>query len=544
MASDAAWLISLPGSPGSLKLQLQPVEGRGLLLGRAKDCDLRLPAEIEEVSRHHARFLNQSCQWSVVDLGSRWGTQVNGVKIPPNCPLPIASGDQINIHPWSFRFTIGSDSLSTTTTVNDTGGTIICNSSIQSGLTLKQDMLNMLLEGSKAIGAAENLKSLAATLASIACRAGGFDAAAVVRTVDAEGGIEVLALEIAPPNPPMPMRFSRTLLNAASNGDVTEYSAGGDANASETIIQSNVASAICVALLVGSAVHSYLYVQAANASHPHAASFCQTLARLGGLAIANLQRIEIERSVARMRAELSIASAAQRFLLPKTPISAGPFICHGKSIAGDGYLGGDFFDIQILPCGRLAVSLGDVSGHGAPASILMAVAQGFLRAALADHGDLARAAAGLNQFTADHSHRAQYMTLWLGILNPIDMTLTYINAGHGHAYLIKPNDEWKVLDENGELPIGLGSDTLYVPTTLPLAQHERLLIISDGIMDQPNSEIGPGDMKVRFGFEGVRAALGRSQADGVIDHLFNAVRQFAASTDLVDDLTALLVEWP
>jgi pSer/pThr/pTyr-binding forkhead associated (FHA) protein len=102
--TGGAWLISLPGNPRTLNLQLKPGKSEGLLLGRAKDCDLRLPSDFEEVSRRHARVLNQSGRWLLVDLGSSWGTRVNGVTIPPNCPVPIGDGSVIYIHPWTFRF--------------------------------------------------------------------------------------------------------------------------------------------------------------------------------------------------------------------------------------------------------------------------------------------------------------------------------------------------------------------------------------------------------------------------------------------------------
>jgi sigma-B regulation protein RsbU (phosphoserine phosphatase) len=290
-------------------------------------------------------------------------------------------------------------------------------------------------------------------------------------------------------------------------------------------------------------VYAYLYAQGTRAPRANATGFCRTLARLGGLAMANLQRIEIERRVAGMRAQLGVAAITQRVILPNTPIRTGPFVCHGKSLPGDGYLGGDFFDLQILPGERLAVSLGDVAGHGVQASILMAVAQGFLHAALAAHGDLARAASELNQFVGEHSHESQYLTLWLGLLDPAAMTLTYVNAGHGLAYLINPNHPWQVLDENGDMVIGITPDLQYVPATVPLNPDQKLLVVSDGILEQPHAELRDDDQKRRFGFAGLRAAVGDSPGDGLIDRLIDAVQRFAGTKELLDDASAVLVDW-
>jgi serine phosphatase RsbU (regulator of sigma subunit) len=504
---------------------------------------LRLPAEIVEVSRRHARFLHEQGRWSLVDLGSRWGTRVNGVEIPPNCPVPIGDGDRIHVHPWAFRFSVGPGRASTEVSINDAGATSFHTLSDKSGEALREDMLNLLLEGSAALHAAKDERSLTATLVDIACRGSGLDAA-VLRPTDVEGGIEVLAPESGRSKTgSQPMRFSRALLAAASKGAVAEYSPDAGGAASQTMIQGNVVAAICAPLLIGPTVFAYVYVQGANPAYRGAVGFCQALARLGGLAMANLQRIEIERRAARMRSELGIAALTQSVILPRAPITSGPFVCQGRSQPGDGYLGGDFFDFQILRDGRLAVTLGDVSGRGVQASILMAFAQGFLRAALAENGDLVGAASGLNRFVAGHSNSSQYITLWLGILDPANRSLSYIDAGHGLAHLVRPGNQWQPLNEFAGLVIGIDPDSHYVPATIPLSSGDRLLIISDGIVEQRRPDLATEDERQRFGVEGVRAALQDSDCNGLIDRLFDAVGQFAGSKELVDDATALLVHW-
>jgi len=544
VSSDGAWLISLPGNPSSLSLQLKPDAGHGRLLGRAKDCDLRLPPDIEEVSRHHARFHFESDRWSVVDLGSRWGTRVNGVKIPPNCPVSLSDGDRINIHPWSFRFHTGPEAPSTTTSIDDTDATHLRTLTGRPSEALHEELLNLLVEGSAALQSAENERSLVAALMDFARRGCGLHNAAVLRAMDTEGGIEVLAAgSTRPPDEQVPVRFSRALLAAAAKGAVAEYSASDSGGASQTLTQSSIISAVCAPLMIGATVYAYLYVQGASKLRRNASGFCQALARLGGLAMANLQRIEIERRAAQMRAELGIAAVTQHVILPRTPIAAGPFVCHGRSLPGDGYLGGDFFDVQVLAGGRLAVSLGDVSGHGVQSSILMAVAQGFLHASMTSHGDLALAASGLNRFVADRSHQGQFITLWLGILDPADLTLTYVNAGHGHAYLMKADNEWQVLDKHAGLILGIDADSHYAAAKIPLARGERLLVCSDGILEQRRPDSGPEDQWQQFGVAGIRAALVDSPSEGMVDRLVGAVQRFAGSTELVDDVTALLVHW-
>jgi len=297
-------------------------------------------------------------------------------------------------------------------------------------------------------------------------------------------------------------------------------------------------------------VAAYLYLDSRGGAEegsqllrPNASGFCQALCRMGGLALANLKRIDIERRAADMESELSAAAAAQRWILPREPITADPFICVGRSQPG-GYLGGDFFDAQVLGDGRLAMSLGDVSGHGAAASVLMTAAQGFLHASLADHGDLNRAVASLNAFIQPRCPQEKFVTLWTGIFDPRRMSLEYIDAGHGLAFLLKTDQSLQALDENGGLPIGIDLNSPYQAATAPLSPGERVLVISDGITEQSNAEALPDGHRREFGRDGVRAAVQGAQGDDLLTQLFKSLDGFAGGKGYADDVTAILVQWP
>src|SRR5688572_7643975 len=99
-AAPAAFLVPLAGP------HLAPVEltarTSGLTIGRHEQCDICLPADAEKVSRMHARFVFDGARWHVADLGSRWGTFVNGIKLTPNTDVPLNDGDLIRITPWTF----------------------------------------------------------------------------------------------------------------------------------------------------------------------------------------------------------------------------------------------------------------------------------------------------------------------------------------------------------------------------------------------------------------------------------------------------------
>ena len=543
-----AWLIPLPSGIPLEPLELKSAaKGRSVVIGRNKDCDLALPVQAEEVSRRHAELFHQNGEWCVTDLGSRWGTFINGISIQAHRPVPLGEGDLLRIHPWTFRFSRDRTSKTGSVAVDDGTTTMIRTFGGQQSEPLRQDMLNLLLEGSSAIQAAANEGELAAVLLDLARRGTGLGNATVLRALDADGGIDtVLAKSGADHGKQHAMRFSRSLLAAAAQGSVAEFSGGAQANPSHSILQSNTAVAICAPLMVGNTVAAYLYLDSRGGAaegvkllRPNASGFCQALCRMGGLALANLKRIDIERRAAHMEAELNSAAAAQRWIFPREPITAHPFVCVGKNQPG-GYLGGDFFDAQVLADGRLAVSLGDVSGHDAAASVLMTAAQSFLHASLADHSDLAGAVASLNAFIQPRCPQDKFLTLWAGIFDPLRMSLDYVDAGHGLAALLKADKSLQWLDENGGLPIGVDLSLPYQTATVQLSPGERVLVISDGVIEQFNADDG---QRRQFGKDGVRGVVEAGQGNDLLKHLFETLNGFAGGNRYSDDVTGILVQW-
>jgi hypothetical protein len=547
-----AWLIPLPSGIPLEPLELTPAaRNRSIVIGRNKDCDLPLPLQAEKVSRRHAEFVHQNGQWRIADLGSRWGTVVNGVKLQPNRPVFLSEGDLLRIQPWTFRFSRDRKSTTGSVAFDDGNATMVRTLVGEPNEPLRQDMLHLLLEGASAIQSAVDESALAAVLLDFARRGTGLDSATVLRALDANGGIDAIMATSGSGHARQPaMRFSRSLLAAASQGAVAEFSGIAQADVAQSILQSNVAMAICAPLMLGTTVAAYLYLdsragpeESPGLLRPNAAGFCQALCRMGGLALANLKRIDIERRAAHMEAELSAAAAAQRWILPRKPVTADPFICVGQSQPG-GYLGGDFFDAQVLPDGRLAVCLGDVSGHGAAASVLMTAAQGFLHASLTAHGDLARAVNSLNAFIQPRCPSGTFVTLWTGIFDPRRMSVDYVDAGHGYAMLLKADKSVQTLDENGGIPIGIDLNFQHQTAAAQLSPGERVLVISDGIIEQFSPEALPDGRRRQFGRDGVLAVVAEAGGDDLLKQLFQALDRFAGGKGYSDDVTGILVQWP
>jgi sigma-B regulation protein RsbU (phosphoserine phosphatase) len=168
-----------------------------------------------------------------------------------------------------------------------------------------------------------------------------------------------------------------------------------------------------------------------------AAGFAIGLSRLAALAWANLRRVEAELRSAAMEAELSAAGRMQGLLLPPREGAHGPFRYAGQSRPGR-YVGGDFFDVIALTDDRLAVAVGDVSGKGVEAAVLIIASQGFLHAALHEHGDPGRAVTELNRYVFPRCPAGKFITLWIGVLDRTTMTMQAVDAGHGAGYRAQP----------------------------------------------------------------------------------------------------------
>ncbi len=157
-AEPKAWLVPLSG-PVLAPIEVAANPG-GAVLGRGDGCLLRLPPEADKVSRQHARFSHSSAGWRLADLGSRWGTFLNGVRLAPQREVPLGEGDLLRVAPWTFHFSthglprrgmLAEDDASTY-------GTMVRSyapSDEVASKPLAEDLLTLLLESAAALHAAE-----------------------------------------------------------------------------------------------------------------------------------------------------------------------------------------------------------------------------------------------------------------------------------------------------------------------------------------------------------------------------------------------------
>ncbi len=534
--------------------------GSSLSIGRSMKNDLVLMDG--SVSREHAMLQGKSGHWVLLDLGSRHGTKLNGVEIEPGEPSPVQSGDQIRIGPWTLAVSVGGGSprgersrtgtASLAAVVKDRRrGEVVQEVDAESLGRLAQHRLDLLFEYASTINAAADVAGLGAAVIDSALSGSGFGRGALLRARPDGSGCEIIASAVrgrgAPIGSATRFDISATLLAKAAEGKPAILESIGGASTpdyGQSVMDLRIHSALCVPVLLGDRVEAYLYLDAREREsgvQPDATGFCVALARLCGLAMSNLVRRELEKRHAEMEAQLGAAREAQQMILPsQSGEIAG--LRYALRMHPGLFVAGDLFDIVELGEGRVAVFLGDVTGEGIGAGILMASGQAHLHALLLQHGDPEAAVNEVNRYLAEHSPPDRFISLWVGMFDRAAGTLTYVDAGHGHWIVIPAGGEPRKDDHGGGIPAAIDPGIRYTARTMPFAEGDRLVVFSDGVVEQ--SGAGSTRSQDQFGIDNVlRVLAGSDSPDNDVEDVMRAVVSHAGGENLDDDTTIASVQW-
>jgi serine phosphatase RsbU (regulator of sigma subunit) len=529
-------------------LRLEPLAGphvpaivatveEGLVIGRSSQADVQLTDQT--ISRRHCHLSVRAGTWLITDLGSRHGTYLNGITLAAEQPSPIHDGDMVRLGPWTFRTRIGLGQGTGVFTTNDLGSTSMRVQTVpqQELRSLAQQRLELLIECAASINTAHDEKSLARTVIDVVTRGTGFNRAAVIRQLQGDE-IEVVAHVAAGEQSGTGMMFSQSLIRAASGGQIVRLSGESVANYGQSIMDLGIHSALCAPISIGTTVAAYLYLDARRQEDrvsADAAAFCQAVGRLTGLALSNLKRLDLEKRQLQLETDLNAARKAQQLLMPP---ASGELdgVQYAVVMRPGRYVAGDLFDVVPLSDGRVAVFLGDVSGKGVGAAILMTSAQTFLRLSLQQTGDPAQAVRMTNRHVAERAGEGRFISMWVGVIDAKAGTVTFIDAGHGH-WLVRPTDGPPcTVEAHGGMLIGIDPDAVYENEVLELPAGSRLVLYSDGVYEQRDPQ---GD---EFGMERIVEALSETESPSRdVDSLFGAVVGFAAGASLADDVTVASV---
>lgn len=237
----------------------------------------------------------------------------------------------------------------------------------------------------------------------------------------------------------------------------------------------------------------------------------------------------------RVRDEIEVARVLQRDLLPKeVHPPAGWRISHQYCTANE--IGGDYYDFLPLEDGRFAFAIGDASGHGIGAGLLMTITSVSLGAALEVDPSPKAVLASVNRILCRTGGSRAFATLFYGLLDPQTGILEWANAGHPFPLLRRASGEVIELGR-GSLPLGLRRKGTWASESTRIEPGDLLVLYSDGI---PEARGKTGD----FGFDRLRGLVARGGLPGdLLARIWHELMSHLGEENLRDDATLVLLGW-
>lgn len=507
-----------------------------LVIGRAKECDLCLPDP--GISRRHAMFSWRGEHWFLTDLGSRCGSYLNSVQLQPATPTIAAPGDLVRLGPYAFRLACDAVESGMRATGDATlaPGSMIERPAQPELDALAARRLELLMNGAALLHRAEDEASLAAALIDLALEGTGFARALVLRYPGEGDTAAVLAAKDLR-NPRSKLRYSRTVVTQASAGHVVRLLPSEQASMAYSIGELGIESAVCCPITVDDLVVWCLYLdsrQTEEPPFPDAAGFCHAVARLAGLSLSNLKRGELQIRQSRLEKDLQAAQQVQALLGPPDTGQIG-HVCYRMRMHPGRFVAGDLFDIFPLDDQRIAFCIGDVTGQGAGAAILMSAVLAHVRASMLRYASPVEVVRDVNEYICDRSEL--FVSLMVGIFDRTEQCLRYVDAGHGHWVFLRPGQAAMPAPRPNGLLVGVDRAFIYECAEIPATAMDRAVLYSDGVVEHLGEDNEP------FGQERLIAALeGSPGPDEDVARAFGALDAFLGNHRLGDDTTLVSIQ--
>ena len=249
----------------------------------------------------------------------------------------------------------------------------------------------------------------------------------------------------------------------------------------------------------------------------------------------------------RIESELNIASKIQMSMLPKLfpPYSGLQTLNMYGLVLPAKEVGGDFFDFHVKD-NRLYFCIGDVSGKGVPASLVMSMTISLFRTATIKEDNPAEAVSTINNAMAEKNEQNMFVTLFLGVLDLKTGMLTYCNAGHNSPLIIRQQTDKKhvtMLETAANIPIGVLAGYRYAPQQVSIRPKDTIFLYTDGLTEAENAA------KQLFGEDGMTCVAQswtneeQLTAKQQIEQMKADVAEFVGSAPQSDDLTMLSIQY-
>lgn len=310
--------------------------------------------------------------------------------------------------------------------------------------------------------------------------------------------------------------------------------------ASGTMVLQGVRSVLAVPLGVSDKVFGIIYADSPIAEGRFTEDHLKlltTLASVAAIRVENAKLLEARLQQERLERELQLASEIQQRFQPAAPPQIAGYELQGISFPCY-EIGGDYYDFIRRADGRLVIALGDVSGKGTAAALLMSSLHAAIHAQTGSHDTLVDTVTAVNKYLAENIPPNRFVTLFFAELDPESGALSFLNAGHNPPLIVHAAGTVEQLSSGG-LPLGIKGDAEYREGRTHLKHGDVLVIYSDGVTEAASpggEEFGPTRL-----YEVVSRNVDASAA-GIRDRIESALTKFSQGTQAADDITLVIVK--
>jgi serine phosphatase RsbU (regulator of sigma subunit) len=539
-----------------------------ITIGRSARNDLCIPDPF--ASRVHAEVRREGDGYLLQDLGSANGTLYNGVNVEGVVPLTPGGRIQIGeteiiFDDGSYNSTMGATMITENTEASLPEATIALTSGDRttSGLleaiegartkpehvaattTAKSgDLLALISKVGITLLASATLNETLEQIVSLVFEAVPADRCLIMMR---DEGSEELRVAVARLRNRVgevgEIRVSRNVLDEVvirGKSVLTSDAQHDPRFASGTVVLQGVRSVLAVPLGVADKVFGIIYADSPIAEGRFTEDHLKvltTLASVAAIRVENNRLIDSRLDRERLERELALASEIQQRFQPTAP----PIVA-GYELQGISFpcyeIGGDYYDFIERDDGRLVIALGDVSGKGTAAALLMSSLHAAVHAQSASHDSLVGTISAVNRYLADNIPSNRFVTLFYAELDPESGALSFLNAGHNPPLIVHAAGTVEQLASGG-LPLGIKPDAEYREGRTQLQRGDVLCIYSDGVTEAVSptgEEFGPTRL-----YEVVARNIDASAA-GIRDRIESALTKFAQGTSAADDITLVIVK--
>jgi len=550
-----------------------------ITIGRSARNDVCVPDPF--ASRVHAEVRREGDQYLLQDLGSANGTYYNGSRLDQTIVLTHGSRIQIGETEIVFKDKATERELPATTidegsalpeatiafdsAQHTTSGLLEAIEGARTQTSGRFDIATVMPHraGATAAAAADHGDLLALiskvgvtllasatldeTLRQVALLV--FDAVPAERCLimlreEESGELKIRAAEMRDRRPEVgEVRVSRTIVEEVVNQGRSVLTSDAQHDPrfrSSTVTFQGIRSVLAVPLGVGERIFGMIYADSPLATSRFSEDHLKVLTTLGSVAairVENARLLEEHIAQERFEHELQLAREIQQRFQPTAPPVVPGYELQGISFPSY-QIGGDYYDFILCPDGRLVVALGDVSGKGTSAALLMSSLHAAVHAQVASCRPITETVGAVNRYLADNTPANRFVTLFYAELDPQTGSLSFINAGHNPPIIAHEGGTLEHLAAGG-LPLGILPDFDYREGRTQLRAGDVLVSYSDGVTETQN----PGGEE--FGTIRLQEVIAQNidrTASAIRDKIEAALSTFAQGTPAVDDITLLIVK--